>query len=89
MAHNSAHYSLVNVGVGFMQCYDRTRVNPRPSPCVCVHSIMITTNQFHLVKWPAECPGVIYWWSAIKGRHGSLLARVFSYVFALQRVIGP
>ena len=22
MAHNSAHYSLVNVGLGFMQCYD-------------------------------------------------------------------
>ena len=22
MAHNSAHYSLVNVGSGFMQCFD-------------------------------------------------------------------
>lgn len=56
MAHNSAHYSLVNVGVGFMQCYDRTRVNPRPSLVLpCVHSIMITTNQFHFVKWPTEC----------------------------------
>ena len=74
MAHNSAHYSLVNVGVGFMQCYDRTRVNPDPPPCTFHYD---NDEPISLGKMAHRMSFVIYWWLAIiKGRHGSLLGRV-------------
>ena len=79
MAHNSAHYSLVNVGVGFMQCYDRTRVNPPtlPRPPLCTFHYD-NDEPISLRKMAHRMSFVIYWWWAvIKGRYDSpLLARV-------------
>lgn len=46
MAHNSAHYSLVNVGLGFMQCYDGVMMVRVKHPFVCLSAGRLA--------WPPE-----------------------------------